>query len=108
MSETIEKEGKMSAENELHVGIERAEKFYAALCEYLELSADKSADNIVKAAFGAVEFSCVVAMQAQITEEDYKNTVNAIWAGINARQGADINTNEESSTESEGTEKHTE
>ena len=97
----------MSEENDVQAGIERAEKFYAALCEYLELSDEKSAENVVKAAFGAVEFSCVVAMQAQITEEDYKNTVNAIWAGINARQGADINTNEESNNESTPTEEAT-
>jgi hypothetical protein len=86
----------MSEEMDMQAGVDRAEKFYAALCEYLELSDEKSAENVVKAAFGAVEFSCVVAMQAQITEQDYKNTVNAIWDGINARQGDNINTNEES------------
>ena len=66
--------------------MDAAGKFYAALLEYLGLPQDKTPETVVKAAFGAVEFACVVALQAQVPEEHFKRMVDAIWSGISDRK----------------------
>ena len=72
-------------QEEVTAYMKRAETFYDALLAYLMLPKDKTPETVVQSAFGAIEFGCIVAMQAQITEEDFKNTVNAIWEGIKNR-----------------------
>ena len=89
----------MSEDKSLEEGIEAAGEFYTSLCKYMGLSEEKSTENVIRAAFGAVEFACVVALQAQVTEKDFKNTVNAIWQGISARHGYDNDINKESDEE---------
>jgi len=81
------------SEEEFDDGVKAAEEFYKALCKYMGLSTEKSTDNVIRAAFGSVEFACVVALQAGITEVDFKDTVNAIWKGISERHSEDINSN---------------
>tara|TARA_R100000664_G_C2703266_1_gene102813 strand:+ start:265 stop:516 length:252 start_codon:yes stop_codon:yes gene_type:complete len=66
--------------------IEAADKFYSALLEYLGLPSEKSPENAVKAAFGAVEFACVVATQVGVPEDQFKKMVDAIWSGISERK----------------------
>ena len=61
------------SEEEFDDGVKAAEEFYKALCKYMGLSTEKSTDNVIRAAFGSVEFACVVALQAGITEVDFKS-----------------------------------
>jgi len=81
----------MTDEQGLQEGIDASEKFYAALLEYLGLPQEKTPETVVRSAFGAVEFAIVVAMQAQVPEDQFKETVDAIWKGIGARRANDGN-----------------
>ena len=92
----------MTDEKTLEEGIAASEKFFGELTTYLGLPNNKDAETVVGAAFGAVEFACVIGFQAQIPEEDFINTVKAIWEGVHARHAVSDEKPSEEDSASEG------
>ena len=93
----------MDSDKAFEEGVQSAEKFFQALVEYLGLPQDKEPETVVKAAFGAVEFACLVGIQAQIPEKDFKDTVDAIWTGLMQRHAHQTDKNNGEGGESEAT-----
>ena len=61
------------------LAVGNAENLYSAICIYLGMPADKSAESVIGSAMGALEYAAVIAKTSGITRETFDETVENAW-----------------------------
>tara|TARA_Y100000310_G_C20357574_1_gene657412 strand:+ start:96 stop:383 length:288 start_codon:yes stop_codon:yes gene_type:complete len=59
-----------------------AERLFIALCRYLGVPEDKSADSYIATSLGAMEYATIVAKSCGVNEGAFMESVGNIWRKV--------------------------